>query len=159
MRAIMVTSIIVLLLTSAVFITYEVFTFRRTLARSLTIRAEILAANATAAVAFQNEPDAKELLASLRKDPHIVMACLYDRGGRILATYPEGAPPEEFPAVQLKQGYRFEGSHFVIFEPVAQDERWLGTLYMKSDLLAMSERYQLYSILVLSVLGGSTLLA
>src|SRR5882724_8385997 len=159
MSAIMVTSITVLLFTCAAFITYEFVSFRSTMARSLETRADILAANATAAVAFRNELDARELLASLRKDPHIVDACLYDKDGRVFATYPETAPPASFPAAPPRQGYAFESSHLVIFQPVVQEDRWLGTLYVRSDLLAINERYRLYAILVLSILGGSILLA
>src|SRR5437867_8002753 len=95
--AIMLTSVAVLVLTCAVFITYEIVSFRQTMTRSLTTRAEMLAANATAAVAFRNEIDAGELLGSLRKDPHIEGACLYDSDGRIFASYPETMPREAFP--------------------------------------------------------------
>src|SRR6266850_889504 len=157
--AIMLTSVTVLVLTCAVFITYEIVSFRATMTRNLTTRAEMFAANATAAVAFRNELDATELLDSLRTDPHIEGACLYDANGEVFASYPQTMPPEEFPANPPKQGFRFEGSHFVIFQPVVQDSRWLGTLYFKSDLLAMNQRYRFYAILVLAVLGGSTLLA
>src|SRR5881396_1623923 len=88
MAALMVTSGVVLLLTCAVFITYQVVSFRWQMVRTLTLRANMLAANSTAALAFENEEDATELLSALRMDPHMVSACLYDKDGRIFARYP-----------------------------------------------------------------------
>src|SRR5437016_14588643 len=79
---------LVLLLTSAAFVTYEVVTFRQTIRSQLATRSRILAANSTAALAFASEADAREILGALKYDPHIVAAALYDRQRRIRATYP-----------------------------------------------------------------------
>ena len=54
MTAIMVTSGVVLVLTCAAFITYEIVTIRRGLVTGLVVRADLVAANSTAALAFQN---------------------------------------------------------------------------------------------------------
>ncbi|HZE93933.1 MAG TPA: hypothetical protein VEZ49_04430, partial [Gemmatimonadales bacterium] len=43
---------LVLLLTSAAFVTYQIVTFRQTMRNNLATRARILAANSTAALAF-----------------------------------------------------------------------------------------------------------
>ncbi len=158
MRAIMVTTLTVLVLTCAVFIAYEVVTFRETLARALGVRAGIIAANSTAALAFRDELDAREVLASLRKDPQIEGACLSDDSGRVFASYPETAPSGAFPDDPPRQGRWFERSHFVIFEPVVEQDRWLGTLYIKSNLGAIEERYRFYSAMVLAVVLGSLVL-
>jgi len=86
MAAIMGTSIAVLILTCAVFVTYEYVTFRKTVVRALIVRGEIIAANSTAALAFKDEADAREILSALGKDPHMVAACLYDKDGHVFAT-------------------------------------------------------------------------
>jgi uncharacterized membrane protein affecting hemolysin expression len=85
MRAIMGTSIAVLVLTCAVFVIYEYVTFRKTVVRGLIVRAEIIAANSTAALAFEDETDAREVLSALANDPHMVAACIYDKDGRVFA--------------------------------------------------------------------------
>jgi signal transduction histidine kinase len=157
--AIMGTSIAVLALTCAVFIAYEYVTFRKTIVRGLTVRAEIIAANSTAALAFQNEADAREVLSALGKDPHMVAACLYDKDGRVFATYPADAPTDLFPTAPEKQGYRFGKAEVVVFQPVVHDERPLGTVYLKSDLSAMSEQLRLYALLVLGIVAGSIVVA
>src|SRR5690242_19531555 len=84
---IMLTSTIVLLVTCAAFATYEVITFRTAMIESLSTLARVIAAQSTFAVGL-NEKDAREILASLKADPHIVAAALYDKEGRLFATFP-----------------------------------------------------------------------
>jgi PAS domain S-box-containing protein len=159
LAAIMGTSLTVLALTCVAFISYEVITFRKNMVRGLTTRAEIIAANSTAALAFHNEADATEVLSAFKKDPRMVAACLYDKDGKILAKYPATAPTEQFPQSPGMAGSRFEKDAFVLFVPVIRANRQLGTVYIKSDLTALTERYRLYSVLVLFVIASSILLA
>lgn len=159
MRALLGTSIAVLAVTCSVFITYEYVTFRKSVVRVLATRGEIIAANSTAALAFQNEADAREVLSALRVDPHMVGACLYSRNGRVFARYPADAPTASFPAAPEPAGSRFEGGHVVVFLPVVQGDRRLGTVYLKSDLSAMSQRFRLYAVLVAFVVAGSLAVA
>jgi len=159
MAAIMGTSIAVLVLTCTVFVTYEYVTFRKTVVGSLLVRAEIIAANSTAALAFQNDADAREILSALGNDPHMVAACVYDNEGHVFATYPADAPTGLFPTAPEQQGYRFGDAEVIVFQPVVHDQRRLGTVYLKSDLSAMNDRFQLYTLLVLGVVAGSIVLA
>src|SRR3989441_2006356 len=151
---------LVLLLTSAAFVTYEVVTFRQTMQSQLATRSRILAANSTAALAFANEADAREILAALKYDPHMVAAALYDRNGRVLATYPAAATADLIPAAPQPDGYRFEGGRLVGFTPVAQggNDR-LGTLYIASDTKAVSDALRLSGVIAIVVLGIALLAA
>jgi signal transduction histidine kinase len=151
---------LVLLLTSAAFVTYEVVTFRQTIRAQLATRSRILSANSTAALAFANEADATEILGALKYDPHMVAAALYDQNGRVLATYPAAAAADLIPAAPQADGYRFEGSRLVGFTPVAQGEnRRLGTLYIASDTKAVSDALRLSGVIALVVLAIAMLAA
>ncbi len=151
---------LVLLLTSAAFVTYEVVTFRQTIRSQLATRSRILAANSTAALAFANEADAREILGALKYDPHMVAAALYDRNGRILATYPAAPSADLIPAAPQPDGYRFEGGHLVGFTPVAQGENQrLGTLYIASDTKAVSDALRLSGVIAIVVLAIAMLAA
>jgi len=151
---------LVLLLTSAAFVTYEIVTFRQTIRSQLATRSRILAANSTAALAFANEADAREILGALKYDPHMVAAALYDRNGRILATYPAAPSADLIPAAPQPDGYRFEGGHLVGFTPVAQGENQrLGTLYIASDTKAVSEALRLSGVIAIVVLAIAMLAA
>jgi signal transduction histidine kinase len=151
---------LVLLLTSAAFVTYDVVTFRRTMRNNLATRAGILAANSTAALAFANEADATEILSALRSDPHMVAGALYDQGGRVFATYPARPSAGLVPAAPEPDGYRFEGGHLVGFAPVAQGEsERLGTLYLASDTKALSDALRLSGVIAIVVLAIALLAA
>jgi len=151
---------LVLVLTSVAFVTYEVVTFRQTIQTHLATRSRILAANSTAALAFANEADATEILAALRYDPHTVAGALYDRNGRVLATYPARAAADLIPGAPEPDGYRFEGGRLVAFTPVAQGaNQRLGTLYIASDTKAVSDAIRLSGIIAIVVLAIALLAA
>src|SRR5882762_5143763 len=107
MTIILLTSGAVLLLTCAAFFAYEFLTFRQSSVRHLTTLGEIIAANSTAALAFANQNDAKEILAALKAERHIVAASLYDKEGKLFSSYPANLGADIFPAAPGKDGYRF----------------------------------------------------
>ena len=119
MTMMLVTSGLVLLLTSAAFVTYEVVTFRQTALRQLATLGQVIAANSTAALAFANPDDAREILAALRAERHIVGATLYDGQGQPFARYPDNAtgpagPPEAAsfaPGQRRRPGHQRSASH------------------------------------------------
>src|SRR4029077_10585571 len=120
----------------------------------------VIATNSTAALAFQNQTDAEEILAAVKAERHIVAACLYADAGDLLANYPEELPADAFPATPKSDGYQFGRSYLAGFQPVVQDRgRRLGTLYLKSDLGAMYERPQLYGLIIVAVIILSFILA
>src|SRR2546425_5108766 len=159
MTILLLTSGTVLLLTCAAFFVYDLLTFRQATVRELSTLGEIIAANSTAALAFDNQEDAKEILSALKAQQHIVSACLYDKEGGLFATYPENLPADDFPTAPEKDGYRFEHSYLAAFQPVVQGSKRLGTLYLKSDMEAMYERFRLYSGIAVLVIGVSFLVA
>ena len=160
MIVILLTSGVVLLLTCAAFIAYELLTFRQTMVRNVSTLGEVITANSTAALAFDNQDDATEVLAALQAERHIVAASLYDANGELFAKYPASLPADAFPAAPEQDGYRFEHSHLVGLQPVVQgNNKRLGTLYLKSDLGAMYERLRLYSGIAALVLAVSFLVA
>jgi signal transduction histidine kinase len=151
---------LVLLLTSAAFVTYQVLTFRQSTRIHLYTRARILAANSTAALAFANEADGTEVLSALKFDPHMVAAALYDQNGHLFAKYPADVASGALPAAPEPDGYRFDGARLLVFVPVAQGtNKRLGTLYIVSDTKAVSDTLRLSGIIALVVLGIALLLA
>src|SRR6266542_1223646 len=113
MTMILVTSGVVLLFTCAVFIGYELLTYRRSAVRQLATLGEIIAAESTGAVAFENQHDATEILAALKAERHIVAACLYDKQGKIFSRYPAAASDGTFPPSPQSDGYRFEARRLI----------------------------------------------
>ena len=88
---------IVILIACITFITYQVYTYRKNTLEKITIIGKIISSNSTAALAFENADDAKEILAALKAEPHIVSAALYDKKGNLFSHYPAGASDSAFP--------------------------------------------------------------
>ncbi|MGD0812434.1 MAG: ATP-binding protein [Verrucomicrobiota bacterium] len=132
--AIMLTSTVVLCLTAAVFIVHEVSAFHRTLAGYSGTIARITAAEGSGAVDYENEADCRKILSKLNSEPSILLAAFYGRLDKLLARYPESADPRSFPATPLTNEYRIENGAVNIFTPVRQDNRIVGSLYLKWDL-------------------------
>ena len=153
--AMMLTSTTVLLLVGAVFVAHDVVSFRRLLVQALVTRANILAANSTAALAFRNPEDAGQILAALKTDPRMIAAALYDQEGRLFATYPTSVPPGTVPRASGPIGHRFEKSDLVVSQPVAEEGQPLGTLYLKSDLKELDDRLRVDAMVVLLAVLGS----
>jgi signal transduction histidine kinase len=156
---ILLTSGAVLLLTCVSFFAYEFHSFRQTTVRQLSTLGAIVADNSTAALAFDSREDAAEILAALKADPHIVAACIYDREGNIFSRYPSNLTAKDLPVKPQSDDYHFTASHLEGFQPIIQGSRNLGTLYLRSDLKAMYERFQLYGIIAVLVIALSFLLA
>lgn len=160
MAIILATSGVVLFITAFAFVAQEFVLFRRSAVEQLSTLGQIVATNSTAALAFDNQNDATEILGALRAEPHVEKACLYTADGRVFAVYPAQEPVGQFPSAPGSDGYRFVGDRLIGFAPVAEIKgRRLGTLYLDSNLNAMRERLWLYGEIVLFVVLVSAVVA
>src|SRR6185436_20296736 len=144
MVVILLTSGSVLLLTCSAFLAYEWLTSRESTVRSLSSQAQIISANSAAALAFQNEADARLVLSSLTAEQDIVAAALYDSSGNLFAKYPDTASDDVFCVNPAADGYRFDGGRLIMFQPVVNEDRRQCRLYLVSNLAAMNSRLILY---------------
>lgn len=147
------------LLTCVSLSVFEFFTFRQSTITSLTTVGSILASNSTAALTFANSEDATEILAALKAKPHIRAAGLYDETGKLVAQYPSDLPAGALSATPEVDGNRFTGEFLISVQPVVHDSKRIGTLYLKSDMSAMYQRFALYGCIVAAVVVASFLLA
>jgi signal transduction histidine kinase len=159
MRTILLTCGLVLLLVCIAFYTYEFFTFRDSIRQQTRSIARVVAANSTAALAFDSPNDAFEILSAFKAEPHVVAAGLYDANGNLFAKYPDSLSASVFPPKPTENGYYFTSDYLNTFQPVMQKKDFLGVLYIKSDLKALNERLLLYSGITILFILLSFLLA
>lgn len=153
---IMIASTVALLLVSAGFVTYELVTFRQTMTRDLSTLADIIGNQSTAALTYEDKDAAKEILAALSAKKHIVAAALYDKDGRLLSSYSGGkGPAVSFPNRPEADALRFENSALVLFHEIRLDGDFAGTVYLKSDLQELHERFVRYAAMILSFMLAS----
>ncbi|MDR3387866.1 MAG: ATP-binding protein [Rudaea sp.] len=141
MAGILLVSVVVMLLMQVAFFTYNYLAMRQTTEWRVATMAQIAASNATAALAFENRPDAEEILASLKAEQRIIAAAIYDQHNELFARYPADFPIARLPAAPGEDGRRFIDSHLIVFHPMVEHDRRLGTLYLDFDTgVIMRER-------------------
>jgi len=159
MAVILLISGAVLLLTCAAFVAYEYFTFRKHMINQVSTLGEIIADNSTAALAFDSQDDANQILAALDAEPHIVAAGLYDEEGHLFAHYPDRLPLQSLPAASVRKEFFFENGYLHGFLPVMQSNKKLGSLYLRSNMDAVYARFKLYGQIAALVVAVCILLA
>ena len=90
-----ITTTIVVLLASTVFVALEVNNYRRALAQELTAIAQIVASNLTAAILFGDRAAARETLVALDARPNVVAAAIVMPDGTVFAHHTAGQRDDE----------------------------------------------------------------
>ena len=147
----------VLLLMASALITYELVTFRRSLATNMAVLGEIVGANSTGAIAFQDQRSAQGILAALAAERQVTKAAVYDQDGRLFARFPTTLTRASFPEHPRADGYWFDRAHLAMFQPILQENTRLGTIYLQADLGEMYSRFAVYGFLLLFVGVASSL--
>jgi signal transduction histidine kinase/ActR/RegA family two-component response regulator len=157
MLIILLASGFALFLMGSALITYELITFRQSLAVNIGVLAEIIGSNSTASLAFRDSRSAKEILSALSAEGQVTEAAIYDDNGQIFARFPTDAPLADFPKAPGADGHRFEHAHLDMFRPIVQDGSRQGTIYLQADLGEMYSRFAVYGALLLVVTALASL--
>jgi len=152
---ILLASVVVLFVTAAAFVVYEAIDFRAQLVRNLDTLAAIIADNSAAPLAFDNKVIAEQILSALRAEPNIEAAAIYDPTGNVFAKYPPTLKTSLLPAHAEKPGYQFKDGGLVLFAPVNQEEKQIGTLYLRSSFRGLYQQLWRYGLIVITVLFGA----
>src|SRR5688572_23981484 len=76
-----------LLLACSAFLTYEIISYPRAMVRNLMTHAQVISANATASILFQDPESATHTLTALRAEPHIEFVAIETADGKRFAHY------------------------------------------------------------------------
>jgi len=156
----MPTTVIAWLLASAVFVVYEMRSFERTTERELSTISQLIAETSAPALTFGDIQTATESLAGLKGESRILAGAIYDRQGKLFASYirqdatVENIPPQP-PSVGLLRAPRF----ITYTSPLLLSGNRVGMLFLKSDTQEMRVRLQGYITVVGTVLVFSLVVA
>lgn len=156
---IFLTNLIGLVLAYIVLLGYEVHVYRQNTLRALQMIGEIIASNSAAALIYDNQKVAQEVLSGLQARPGTMGAALYDRNGKLFAQYPATLPATSLPVSPPADGITFHANDLVLVLPVIQSGHRVGTLFLQTDLQTMYDRLLGYGLVLLGVLAGSSLVA
>jgi PAS domain S-box-containing protein len=152
------------LLSCGAFVIYDMMNFRRSLVNNLTVLADALGRNSTAALRFAGETesarsDAEETLQALSFKSSVLSCCLYTEKGELFATYVRKDHRVDFPKSPGPDGTRFVNRHLAIIRPVVLNGRRIGTIYLNSTLEEMTQHFRSYVVISCLVFLCVSLLA
>lgn len=156
---IMATSGAALLLAGASFLAYESATFPQSVAQNLSSLALVIGNNSAAAIVFDDENAANEILGALRATPNVVSGYIYRKDRTVFARYArEGKmTPPQCPT--QFDDYRVVDKHVEVCRPIVFRGEILGTISLRSDLREWQARLWNYGQIVLAILALSLVVA
>ncbi|HXF06123.1 MAG TPA: ATP-binding protein [Blastocatellia bacterium] len=135
MGIVLLTSGLTLVLASAAFLAYDRMALRQTLVRDLMIKAEVIGTSSVSALLFGDELTAHEVLSTLRAEPRILRACLYDAQGQAFVRYDRNDPVAQFvPPPPQADGVGFGDARLWLFHTIRRAGQKVGTIYIELDL-------------------------
>ncbi len=134
---------------------YELYDFRRTLARDAAVLADIVGQNTGAALAFDDENGAQQVLQALRAEVHVEGARLYGRSGERFTEYVRTGKKVEFDATVTEESVHFTTGHLIVVHSVMLDDKRVGLIELVLDLEGIGHRLRLFGLIMTGVLVGS----
>jgi signal transduction histidine kinase/ActR/RegA family two-component response regulator len=160
MRVVMTTTLVALMLSSALLLVYELNTHRRSWLQDLQTQTELVAQACLPALAFDDPRVARENLALLRLRPQIEAAALYDETGRQFAAYAaagQGGLP--LRADGAGAGHEFDRDRLELRHSIFQQDERLGTLIVRAHYDVLPRLLDYLGILALVILSSFGLAA
>ena len=155
-RVMMMTSVASILLACLAFVVYEVTAFRAQVESELASVAQVIGANTTAALSFDDARAANDTLAALRAEPRVIAARLFNHEGRPFADYRPENGKAPLPAT-LEEAERSVSGVKVLRRILLRDDL-LGYIYIEADGSEIKRRIIRYLAIAIAVLvAGSTL--
>lgn len=151
-RLISIASAISLSIVFSVLFIYEVVSYREDTIRDISVLANILAANSTAALAFDDPDAAREILSAVRAERLIMGATLFNSDGTIMTSFVTDSTISDVISVTPADGFRIRNGRVEAVVPVVLGDTRLGTLYILRSTEDAEQRLLLYAFIAGSVI-------
>ncbi|MFZ0821734.1 MAG: response regulator [Candidatus Acidiferrales bacterium] len=139
---------------------FDVYFIYNARVRDLMALGAVMGTNSSAAVIFQDQKSAGELLSALTQKKQIITASIYSADGQVLATY-NRIRNSEYRAIPVQpEGHHISKGHLLLFQPIRNEGEFIGTLYLESDLSDLYSRILedmlvLVIVLIVSLIAAS----
>ncbi|GBC62354.1 hypothetical protein DENIS_3326 [Desulfonema ishimotonii] len=163
------TSTIALLFASSAFLIAEFALSRRSMEKELSILAEVIGTNCSAALLFDDRDSAVETLSAVKAVPHIISATVYKKDGRPFAGYNAVRTGHTIARVDLRSvepgyrgpenGYRFYNGYLDVCREIVLDSEIIGVVHLKSGLKELYARLMWHGIFCGIITSVSLILA
>jgi signal transduction histidine kinase len=154
--AILTTGTALLLASTAMFIS-QLSSYRTWTIRDIAIKAEIIANQCTAALAFNVPRDAEETLGALRADTRIRYAAVYTKNNGLFAEYRHASEARSLYGPTESPGYRFTFDYVDMVHPILLHGDRIGSVFIRSDQRHLKTLFAQFSTAALLILFISLL--
>jgi len=137
----LLTSSIVSIILMTAFLGYDSVSARAQMQNRLASLADIVGQNSAAALVFDDQGAAAEVLQALRVERSVVLACLYQPTGRLFAQYGRRDGVRGCPARLQDEAVKGPG-YLRVRRTIARQGDLAGTLLLQSDLEEIEQRWQ-----------------
>lgn len=144
----MLTSIIIVLMASIAFTSYNIISAREGMIKEFDLVARILGANISPFIQFSQRKPAEQTLEALAAKKSVLMVCVYDGLGLPFVDYvfAENNEGQYTCPDEAKPGYDFSRDYFTIAKNIIVKEEQVGSIYILSDLRDIKNTIILYMI-------------
>jgi signal transduction histidine kinase/DNA-binding response OmpR family regulator len=145
----MLTTVSALVLACVAVLQFDQYGYRHAMNRDLSILADVIGSNCTAALSFHDAATAEDALRALRAQPHVVAACIYGKDGAPFARFgrtPRLAAlcPPHAEALGVRRGSDWLG----VFRDIRLDGESIGSVFIRMDLGELHDRARTYLVLL-----------
>jgi hypothetical protein len=128
----------------------------RNMAEDCGVLAQLVAANSTAALSFRDPEAVQELLSTIKANPDIVNAAIFDGDGHPFVRYHQaGAFPPLAVHPLNRDASWCEAGRFVLVRHIAVNGQILGALLLEADLTRLKAGNRDRALVLLSSLFGA----
>ena len=136
----------------ALFAVNDVRLIRADMVQQLSALADILGANTSAALTFDDSEAAEQLLASLEMQPYVTRAFLFTPENAVFATYLLDGENPAIPEITISDGHRYAKSHLQVVKQIVVNGDHIGTIYVEGHLGIVRRQLMLNGSIVLATM-------
>lgn len=150
-----------LLVCCAAFVSYDIYSYRDNLIRSLNVQAQIVGFNSISALTFNDPAAAQSSLSAFSASPTILAAGILTPDGKLFARYARKGVPIELPSVSSinSEQHWFKLHEVVLVRPIEFQDKIIGAVYLRSGLTTLYTRLYRYGLITLLVVLASLIAA
>ena len=150
---VMITCGSALVFACAAFSVHEINVVRQSKLGAMTLAADMIGSNSTAALSFRDAQAAAETLDALKTDRHVIAGRIYDRYGKPFATYVRpGASEIDVPDEAGPDMSSFDAGRLRFSTGIYLDGKREGSVYLERDMDELNASIQRYGIIAVCVL-------
>jgi C4-dicarboxylate-specific signal transduction histidine kinase len=144
------------------FVVNDVRMIRASTVSQMSALTTVLGSNSTAALSFDDPNTAAELLMSLKQQPTVELACIYNADGKVFAAYFRGEQPPAMPPAPKKPGYEFTSDGYLdVSREIDFNGHSIGAIFVRASMRELDEqmwRYVNIAAIVMAVSLAASLL-